>query len=483
MHPRRFFAESALLPDGWARDVLFEIDAAGSFAAIGVGREPGDATRLNGPAIPGMPNLHSHAFQRAMAGLTERVGQGAAGAAIAADDSFWTWRQVMYGFVADLTPDEVQTIATQLYVEMVKAGYTAVGEFHYLHHDPEGRPYADPAEMSERIVAAAAIAGIGLTHLPVLYRHGGFGGADPATGQRRFLHDADAYARLLQLLQARHGKDPQFRLGIAPHSLRAVTPDLLRAGIDALDALDATAPIHIHIAEQMREVDECIAWSKRRPIEYLYGKFDVGTRWCLVHATHMTDEERRGMAASGAVAGLCPTTEANLGDGIFPAIEYLAEDGVFGVGSDSHISVSPVEELRWLEYGQRLIRQRRNRLAAAEGGSSASGSGSGGSVGAALWRRALAGGAQALGRRIGAFAPGHRADIVVLDGEHPLLAGKDGDLLLDGLVFAGNENLVRDVMIGGRWRVQDGFHEAEAAARARYRQWLRTRLGERSGAA
>jgi formimidoylglutamate deiminase len=466
MHPRRFFAESALLPDGWARDVLFEIDASGSFAAIGAGREPGDAARLSGPAIPGMPNLHSHAFQRAMAGLTERVGQGVTDP----EDSFWTWRQVMYGFVGDLSPDEVETIATQLYVEMVKAGYTSVGEFHYLHLNPDGRPYDDPAEMSERIVAAAAIAGIGLTHLPVLYRYGGFGGKEPAAGQRRFLHDADDYARLLQLLQKRHRKDPQFRLGIAPHSLRAVTPELLRAGIAALDAIDATAPIHIHIAEQLREVEECIDWSKRRPIEYLYGKFDVGARWCLVHATHMTDNERRGVAASKAVAGLCPTTEANLGDGIFPAIEYLAEDGVFGIGSDSHISVSPVEELRWLEYGQRLIGQRRNRLARSRGGS----------VGAALWCGALAGGAQALGRKIGAFAPGHRADIVVLDADHPLLVGKEGDLLLDGLVFAGNENLVRDVMIGGRWRVQEGFHEAETAARARYQQWLRARLGDKT---
>jgi formimidoylglutamate deiminase len=467
MHSRRYFAESALLPDGWARDVLFEIDAAGSFAAIGTARDEGDAERLTGPAVPGMPNLHSHAFQRAMAGLTERVGQGAAGGATGTDDSFWTWRQVMYGFVGDLSPDEVETIATQLYIEMVKAGYTAVGEFHYLHHDPDGRGYDDPAEMSERIVAAAAIAGIGLTHLPVLYRHGGFGGKEPAAGQRRFLHDTDDYAQLLEILQQRHGADPQFRLGIAPHSLRAVTPELLRAGIAALDTIDATAPIHIHIAEQMREVEESIAWSQRRPIEYLYSEFDVGPRWCLVHATHMTDDERQRMAASRAIAGLCPTTEANLGDGIFPAIEYLAEDGVFGVGSDSHISVSPVEELRWLEYGQRLVCQRRNRLAAKAGGS----------VGAALWRGALAGGAQALGRPIGKFAAGNRADILVLDADHPLLVGKEGDQLLDGLVFAGNENLVRDVMIGGRWRVRDRFHEAEAAARARYRQFLHARLG------
>jgi formimidoylglutamate deiminase len=464
MISRKFFAESALLPEGWAGDVTIEVDGSGTIASTRAGTQQGDATRLTGPAIPGMPNLHSHAFQRAMAGLTERVGQGTAGA----EDSFWTWRTVMYGFVARLSPDEVEAIATQLYVEMVKAGYTAVGEFHYLHHDPDGRPYDDPAEMSLRIVAAARIAGIGLTHLPVLYRHGGFGGKEPAAGQRRFLHDADSYARLLEALQARFDEDPQLRLGIAPHSLRAVTPELLRAGIAALDAIDATAPIHIHIAEQMREVEECQAWSQKRPVEYLCDNFEVGPRWCLVHATHMTESERRRMAASGAVAGLCPTTEANLGDGIFPAIEYLDEGGSFGVGSDSHISVSPLEELRWLEYGQRLIRQRRNRLASTADGS----------VGAGLWRRALAGGARALGRKIGALTPGYRADLLVLDGDHPLLVGKHEDLLLDALVFAGNENPVRDVMIGGRWRVRDGQHEVEPGVRARFQQVMRARLAE-----
>jgi formimidoylglutamate deiminase len=464
MASRKFFAESALLPEGWARDVTIEVDGEGNFGSIGIATQQGDATRLTGPAIPGMPNLHSHAFQRAMAGLTERNGQGAAGA----EDSFWTWRTVMYGFVAKLTPDEVEAIATQLYVEMVKSGYTSVAEFHYLHHDPEGNPYDDPAEMSLRVVNAARIAGIGLTHLPVLYRHGGFGGKEPAAGQRRFLHDIDAYAALLEALQSRFGEDPQFRLGIAPHSLRAVTPELLKAGIAALDAIDATAPIHIHIAEQMREVEESLAWSKKRPVEFLYDNFEVGPRWCLVHATHMTDAERARMAKSGAVAGLCPTTEANLGDGIFPAIEYLSEGGVFGVGSDSHISVSPVEELRWLEYGQRLVRQRRNRLAAQGGGS----------VGAALWKRSLAGGARAVGRDVGRIATGSRADMLVLDADHPVLIGKQGDLLLDAMVFAGNENPVRDVMIGGRWRVLGGRHEVEPGVRARFQQVMRARLGE-----
>ena len=465
MISRQFHAESALLPDGWARNVTIEVDSAGTISSVKPDTAQGDAEWLSGPIIPGMPNLHSHAFQRAMAGLTERVGQGTEAGA---EDSFWTWRTVMYGFVGRLNPDEVEAIATQLYVEMVKAGYTAVGEFHYLHHDPDGKPYDDPAEMSLRIVNAARVAGIGLTHLPVLYRHGGFGGKEPSPGQRRFLHDIDAYARLLESLQSRFGSDPQFQLGIAPHSLRAVTPELLRNGIAALDALDATAPIHIHIAEQVREVEECQAWSQRRPVEFLYDEFAVGPRWCLVHATHLTEDERKRLATSGAVAGLCPTTEANLGDGIFPAIEYLDEDGVFGIGSDSHISVSPVEDLRWLEYGQRLIRQRRNRLAGKDGGS----------VGAALWKRALAGGARALGRPIGAIAPGHRADLLVLDGDHPLLVGKKGDLMLDALVFAGNENPIRDVMIGGRWRVRNGQHEIEPGVRARFQQVLRARLAD-----
>jgi len=466
MISRSFFAESALLADGWARDVTIDIDGEGFVTKTTAGTAQGESARLNGPVVPGMPNLHSHAFQRAMAGLTERVGDGAGQGGAGSEDSFWTWRQVMYGFVARLDPDDVEAIASQLYVEMVKAGYTSVGEFHYLHHDPDGHAYDDPAEMSLRVVQAARVAGIGITHLPVLYRYGGFGGKEPSAGQRRFLHDIDAYARLLGALQDAHGEDPQFRLGIAPHSLRAVTPDLLRDGIAALDAIDDKAPIHVHIAEQMREVEECEAWSQRRPVQYLYDEFDVGERWCLVHATHMTDDERKRMAASGAVAGLCPTTEANLGDGIFPAIEYLAEGGAFGVGSDSHISVSPIEELRWLEYGQRLIRQRRNRLAGTGGGS----------VGAALWKRAAVGGAQALGRKIGAIAPGYRADLVVLDGDHPLLVGKQEDQLLDALVFAGNANSVHAVMIGGRWRVRDGRHEVEPGVRARFQQTIRKLL-------
>jgi formimidoylglutamate deiminase len=461
MTTHSLFADVALLPDAWARDVLLEIDVSGNLSQVvadaAAHPETRYAHRLAGPILPGMPNLHSHAFQRAMAGLTEQAGQGGA----AGDDSFWTWRQVMYGFVGRLTPGQVQAIATQLYVEMLKAGYTAVGEFHYLHHDVDGRPYADYAEMSERIIGAARTTGIGLTHLPVLYACGGFGGQPAGGGQRRFLHDVAGFLRLINRLLQRHGSDPQFRFGIAPHSLRAVTPEMLKDAVRGLDELDNDAPIHIHIAEQTKEVEDCRAWSGQYPVEWLLNNQPLGPRWCLVHATHMTEGEIGRLARSGAVAGLCPTTEANLGDGFFQAPDFMRQGGAIGVGSDSQISVSPIEELRWLEYGQRLIFRRRNVLTQGGNGSP--------SVGATLYRAALAGGSQALGRPIGRLAPGFRADLIVLDGEKPSLLGRVGDTLLDALVFAGNENPVRDVMVGGKWVVSEGHHVAEHAVLARYR--------------
>jgi formimidoylglutamate deiminase len=450
-----YFAESALLPTGWARDVRIEIDDGGAIAAVAAAGSADRAERLAGPVVPGMANLHSHAFQRAMAGLAERAGPG--------EDSFWTWRETMYGFVGRLAPGDVEAIAAELYVEMLKAGYTAVGEFHYLHHAPDGAPYDDPAEMSVRVIAAAKHAGIGITHLPVLYAHGGFGGAEPNAGQRRFLHDAGTFSRLVETLATRHADDAQVRIGIAPHSLRAVTMDVLS---QAIATLDPSAPIHVHIAEQQREVDECLAWSGKRPVEWLLANFEVSSRWCAVHATHMTPEETAGLARSGAVAGLCPTTEANLGDGFFPLGGFIDAGGVFGVGSDSHISVSPVEELRWLEYGQRLLHARRN---VARHGASPS-------IGAGLWRAALAGGAQALGRPIGALDKGKRADFLVLDGDHPLLTGREGDVLLDSFVFSGNANVVRDVYVGGRRVISEGHHAEEEAIAARYRETI-ARLG------
>lgn len=453
MSETKLFAAQALLPEGWARDVLFEITEDGAFGAVASDAKPGDAPRAAGVVLPGMPNLHSHAFQRAMAGLAERAGPQ--------DDSFWTWREVMYGFLRELGPAEVEAIAAQLYVEMLKAGYTAVGEFHYLHHDRDGRPYADPAEMSRRIAAAAETAGIGLTLLPVLYGFSDFGGAVPGGGQRRFLHEPEDFLRLIETLLRDHGESAQVRIGMAPHSLRAVTPETLRHAVDGVTALDSAAPVHIHIAEQQREVRDCVAWSGARPVEWLLQNVGPDPRWCLVHATHVTEEETARMAASGAVAGLCPTTEANLGDGLFPAAGFLAAGGAFGIGSDSHISVSPIEELRWLEYGQRLTQRRRNLLAL---GSDTP------SVGAGLYRRALAGGAQALGRPIGRLAVGCRADLVVVDGDSPALYGRDSDLLLDAVVFAGNANPVRDVMVGGAWVVRDGRHSRESETFAAYRK-------------
>ncbi len=454
---RKFFAEQAFLPGGWAEKVLFEVDGRGDLVDVTTGAEAtADAEQAKGPVLPGMPNLHSHAFQRAMAGLAEHAQAGAK-----SDDSFWTWREVMYRFVGALTPEQLQAIAGQLYVEMLKSGYTAVGEFHYLHHGPDGRPYDDIAEMSQRTVAAAAATGIGITQLPVLYGYGGFGAQKAGEGQRRFLNDPSGLLRIVETLKAAYEENPQVRVGVAPHSLRAVTPETLDEVLKGLQTLDPTAPIHIHIAEQVKEVEDCLSWCGKRPVEHLFETQTPDARWCLVHATHMTAAETAALAASGAVAGLCPTTEANLGDGLFPAKTYLDAGGRWGIGSDSHISLSPIEELRWFEYGQRLTSRRRNVLA---------GEGAAASVGRRLYSEALAGGAQALGRPIGALEVGKRADLLVLDPAHPDVAALPGERLLDGLVFAGNRNPVRDVMVGGCWVVQEGRHLDEEAVQADYKK-------------
>ncbi len=456
--PQDFFAPWALLPQGWRSDVRLSVDADGWIVGLESGAEPAGSERLAGPTIPGMPNLHSHAFQRAMAGLAETAGTG--------EDSFWTWREVMYAFLARITPEQVQAIAAQLYVEMLKGGYTAVGEFHYLHHAADGSPYADRAEMAKRTLAAAAESGIGITQLPVLYGYGGFGGQPSGAGQRRFVNTPDQLAEILVSLQDKIAANPQAHLGVAPHSLRAVTETSLGGVLAALESLDPTAPIHIHIAEQTKEVADCEAWSGQRPVAWLLDRFPVGPRWCLVHATHMDAAETAALAASGAVAGLCPTTEANLGDGFFPAVPYAAAGGTWGIGSDSHISVSAVEDLRWLEYGQRLLARRRTLLAG----------GAGGHNGAWLYRQALAGGAQALGRAIGRLEVGARADWLVLDAEHPLLAERQGDAWLDALVFAGNASPIRDVAVGGRWCLCEGRHHDEERIAARYRGVLKELL-------
>ncbi len=457
----KLFAEQALLPTGWARHVLIEIDAAGVIAGVHANATPEpDCDRLAGPLLPGLTNLHSHAFQRAMAGLTEYRANPS--------DSFWTWRELMYRFAAMLTPEHLRAIAAQLYLEMLKAGYTGVCEFHYLHHDIDGKPFADPAEMSWQLFDAADQTGIALTHLPVLYRYGGFGPQAAKDGQKRFLHDIDAYTELLQRVHDSLD-DPRYRLGIAPHSLRAVTPALLREALNAIEALDATAPVHIHIAEQTLEVDDCLRHCGQRPVAHLFDQFAVNDRWCLVHATHLDDSELNQLARSGAVAGICTTTEANLGDGFFRADDYLAQGGLLGVGSDSHISVSVVEELRWLEYGQRLLKRERAVLGTSEC-----------SVGRRLYDAALKGGARAAGRQSGAIAVGYAADVIVLATDprdaRVFASAGSGDAVLDSWLFAGNDNRVRDVMVQGQWQVRDGYHEAEDSIAEAYQEAMRALL-------
>jgi len=446
----KLFFETALLREGWARHVTVRVGDDGLIAAVEADSAPAPDARRESVGLPGMANLHSHAFQRGMAGLAERAGTS--------DDSFWTWREVMYHFLDRLSPDDVETIASQLQVEMLEAGFTVVGEFHYLHNDVDGRPYANPAELAERIVAAAAATGIGLTMLPVLYQHGTFGGAPPSPGQRRFIMTPDAVLTLAGGLAAQH---PGLVVGMAPHSLRAVTPASLREVV----AGTGDGPLHIHAAEQVKEVEDCLAWSGRRPVRWLLDEVGLDERWCLIHCTHLDDGEVRDLAASGAVAGLCPVTEANLGDGIFRGTDYRAAGGRFGVGSDSHIRVDLADELRSLEYSQRLRDRLRNRLAAP-----------GTSVGRTLFAAAAAGGAQALQQPTGVIAPGMRADIVTLDPSHPALAGKGGDDLLDGWLFAAGRSPVASVYAGGRRLVEAGRHVAAEATAQRFGRVMRRLL-------
>lgn len=451
-----YFAERALLPSGWAENVRIEVGADGRLAALQANASADGAKKLAGPLLPGMPNLHSHAFQRAMAGLAEVAGNP--------NDSFWTWRELMYRLVGKISPEQLEIIARQLYIEMLKTGYTSVAEFHYVHHDPQGKAYADPVELSRRISAAAAESGIGLTLLPVLYSHSGFGGQAPNDGQRRFINSTEQYLDLQSRLQPLLAAQPAQALGLCFHSLRAVTPEQIAA---VLAASDKACPVHIHIAEQQKEVDDCLAWSGRRPLQWLYENVEVDERWCLVHATHAEADEVTAMAKSRAIAGLCLTTEANLGDGIFPAVDFLAQGGHMGIGSDSHVSLSVVEELRWLEYGQRLRDQRRNRLYGAAQPM----------VGRTLFDAALDGGAQALGQPIGELAVGKRADWIVLDGLDPYLATADGDNILNRWLFAGGDRQVRDVMVNGRWVVQQRRHAHEEESAREFTGVLKALLG------
>lgn len=444
MTPRKLHVDEALLPAGVASGVTISIGTDGRIAEVAVDDGAG-AERIGGFAIPGMANVHSHAHQRAMAGLAERSGSDA--------DSFWTWRDAMYRFALKMNPEEFQAIATQAYIEMAKAGYTAVGEFHYLHHQPDGRRYGNPAELALRCLAAAEESGLAITLLPALYMQGGFN-LPPQPGQRRFINGIDGFLKLVSALPPR----PLASYGIAFHSLRAVSIGAMREVLAEVDA----GPIHLHIAEQTKEVEDCLAAMGRRPVELLLESVALSARWCLIHGTHLTFTETSRLAQAASTVGLCPITEANLGDGIFPAEAYRREGGAFAIGTDSNIETSVAGELRMLEYSQRLQHHARNVLA---GGPDRS-------TGRALYEAAAAGGATALAQPMGAIAPGCRADIVVLDPDHPALLGRHGEAMIDSFVFSGGNAAVRDVFVAGRNIVKDGRHIAEDAACDRFRRAL-----------
>jgi formimidoylglutamate deiminase len=438
---KKYYARDALLPHGWARDVVIAVDE-GNIVEVEANSSGGEV--LAGPVLPGMANLHSHAFQRAMAGLTEMRGP--------AEDDFWTWRELMYRFVERVTPQQAHAIATQLYIEMLEHGYTAVAEFHYVHH---------PAGMLMRHLEAARTAGIAITALPSLYRWSGFARRALEARQKRFLSGVTV---IMAEVESLRGKvSPDVRVGAAPHSLRAVDPESLK---ELVAALPADAPIHIHAAEQTKEVEQCRAALGKRPVEWLLSEMRIDKRWCVVHATHMNREETNALAASGAVAGLCPSTEGNLGDGIFPLVDYRAAGGRYGIGGDSHVSRDPAEELRLLEYFQRVSARKRN-LVTSETSKAA---------GTTLWLEAAAGGAQALGRRMGALAPGMRADLVVLDANHIDLQGRSGDAIANAFMFSGASGLVLDVMVAGQWVVQEKRHPKAQAAASAYKRALKDLL-------
>jgi len=434
------YCRSALLANGWAENIVLEIGQHGLIDRISAGK-PGDAnTSLNGPVIPGMPNLHSHGFQRMMAGLT--------GSAADSEDSFWGWRDAMYRFANRISADQLEACMAWVYTEMLLAGFTSCAEFHYLHHQPNGTPYDCVAETSLRVLNAADSSGIAVTLLPVLYRVAGFGQQTTGAGQQRFRNSLDNYLGLLQICQQTVRKQNLHHLGIAPHSLRAVPADDLRNLLETSGLQDM--PVHIHIAEQTAEVQACMDYLGGRPVDWLLNNVRVDKNWCLVHATHMKDSERQAAAKSGAVAGLCPTTEADLGDGYFDAQAWLEYSGRFGIGTDSNLRISVSEELRLLESTHRLRLEKRNVL---HDGTKSSGR--------FLYEHAAESGAMALGQNTGMIKQGCRADLVELDESHPLLLARKDDEILDSLVFAGGADMVKSVFVAAKQCVFDGKHVRE----------------------
>ena len=449
----KLYAENILLNDGWASNKTITIEQ-GIITAIDAGMIEG-AEIANGAVIPGMVNCHSHAFQRAFAGFSEQGSEG--------QDSFWTWRKIMYQFLAQLTEIDAKNIAKQLYIEMLKMGYTRVAEFHYLHHDLDGSTYnASPiaenstslATMAQAIFDAAKESGIGLTLLPVLYQHSSFGAKSPSDGQKRFINSTEQFNQLVSDCFTLSEQYSNTNVGIAPHSLRAVDKTSLLSAVEHVRSLDNQAPIHIHISEQQKEVDDCLAHFGKRPVQWLLDNVELDKYWCLIHATHINESERKGIIAKEAIAGICPTTEANLGDGIFPTTAFLAEKGTIAIGSDSHISVNPIEELRWLEYAQRLIKQQRAILATDEEAS----------VGQNLWQQAAVGGAQSTNSNTGCLAIGKQADLLVLDKNKTKLFANANQHILDSMIFASQQNPVSDVMVNGVWQIKAQQHSEQEQA-------------------
>lgn len=448
----KLFAKNILLSSGWAKNQVLTIDK-GVISKIDSGSAEQTEHVLE-TVIPGMVNCHSHAFQRAFAGFSEQGSEG--------KDSFWTWRSIMYRFLEQLTVEDAELIATQLYIEMLKSGYTRVAEFHYLHHNTQGNCYEKLGEMAKALFNASHQSGLGLTMLPVLYQYSGFGEQAPNHGQRRFINSTEQFNQLVSVCAELSKSTPNTNVGIAPHSLRATGKDAMVSAIAHVRSIDDKAPIHIHIAEQQKEVDDCLAHYGKRPVQWLLDNLDVDEHWCLIHATHIDDNELAGMVQTGAIAGICPTTEANLGDGIFPTTEFMAQNGTIAIGSDSHISVNPVEELRLLEYAQRLIKQQRAILATNETPS----------VGLNLWQKASLGGAQSTSSNTGELAVGKQADLLVLDQNKLNCFATGEQYNLDSLIFASQTNCIKDVMVNGEWVIQDHTHALEADIQKRFSQLL-----------
>ncbi|PCI70768.1 MAG: formimidoylglutamate deiminase [Gammaproteobacteria bacterium] len=449
----KLYAENILIGSDWQTEVTLTIDY-GIIKQINKGREEG-AIALNGAVIPGMSNCHSHAFQRAFAGFSEYRGNS--------EDSFWSWRDIMYKFVAKMTPEDAHIVAKFVYIEMLKAGYTSVGEFHYLHHQADGTMYDDPAEMSHQVIQAAFDVGISITHLPVLYTYAGFGEKKPSKEQARFIHSTQDYLDLVNQLEKSYSNRSNFQLGIAPHSLRAVSKEQLKDIVPFIRQTNPKAPIHIHIAEQLKEVDDCLSFYKERPVEWLLNNFQMDEHWCLIHATHLTEEEIKNTAESGAVVGICPLTEANLGDGIFPTVEFSKLGGKFAIGSDSHIGINVAEELRLLEYAQRLTSHQRAVLVDENCPS----------VGQTLYTKTCKDGAISLNQNAGKIATGKNADFLVLDDNEPSLFSKKESFILDASIFACNQLPVKDVYVAGEKVIENGQHRLQEKAKNQYREVLK----------